>query len=176
MAAITTFVPNMTQHSTGAKIKRSTAKQYNFPRQAGGYCGANGRDATSTSVLNPIDSLVLMSKTSERERSCSMRKDNREMEASEDLHPMQSIYLGSDRRYNRYWLFLGPCNGSDPGHKRIYFESSEDGNWEFIDNEEVLGVFGLERFEIKKFTSQISITFYLPNHFFISHISHHKKC
>nr|ABZ89177.1 putative protein [Coffea canephora] len=138
VAAITTFVPNMTQHSTGAKIKRSTAKQYNFPRQAGGYCGANGRDATSTSVLNPIDSLVLMSKTSERERSCSMRKDNREMEASEDLHPMQSIYLGSDRRYNRYWLFLGPCNGSDPGHKRIYFESSEDGNWEFIDNEEAL--------------------------------------
>ncbi|XP_027163335.1 homeobox-DDT domain protein RLT3 [Coffea eugenioides] len=138
VAAITTFVPNMTQHSTGAKIKRSTAKQYNFPRQAGGYCGANGRDASSTSVLNPIDSLVLMSKTSERERSCSMRKDNREMEASEDLHPMQSIYLGSDRRYNRYWLFLGPCNGSDPGHKRIYFESSEDGNWEFIDNEEAL--------------------------------------
>lgn len=138
VAAITTFLPNVSQHGTGAKIKRSTAKQYNFPRQAGGYCGANGGDATSTSVLNPIDSLVLMSQTSERERSCNMRKDNREMEGSEDLHPMQSIYLGSDRRYNRYWLFLGPCNGSDPGHKRIYFESSDDGNWEVIDNEEAL--------------------------------------
>lgn len=140
MAAVTTFVPNMTQHGTGAKIKRSTAKQYNLPRQVGGYCGAtlNGRDATSTSVLNPIDSLVLMSKTSERENLSIMSKDNGEMEASEDPHPMQSIYLGSDRRYNRYWLFLGPCNGSDPGHKRIYFESSEDGNWEVIDNEEAL--------------------------------------
>ncbi|KAL3520941.1 hypothetical protein ACH5RR_019090 [Cinchona calisaya] len=140
VAAVTTFVPNMTQYGTGAKIKRSTAKQYNLPRQVGGYSEAmlNVRDVNSTSVLNPIDSLGLMSKTSEIEKSSSMRKDNKDMKASEDLHPMQSIYLGSDRRYNRYWLFLGPCNGSDPGHKRIYFESSEDGNWQVIDNEEAL--------------------------------------
>jgi len=53
------------------------------------------------------------------------------------LHPVQSIFLGSDRRYNRYWLFLGPCDADDPGHRRVYFESSEDGHWEVIDNEEV---------------------------------------
>lgn len=56
---------------------------------------------------------------------------------STDSHPIQSVCLGSDRRYNRYWLFLGPCNADDPGHKRVYFESSEDGHWEVIDTEEV---------------------------------------
>ncbi|XP_052735272.1 homeobox-DDT domain protein RLT3 isoform X2 [Vigna angularis] len=53
-------------------------------------------------------------------------------------HPIQSVFLGSDRRYNRYWLFLGPCNVDDPGHRRIYFESSEDGHWEVIDTVEAL--------------------------------------
>ncbi|PQQ09558.1 hypothetical protein Pyn_06800 [Prunus yedoensis var. nudiflora] len=51
---------------------------------------------------------------------------------------MQSVFLGSDRRYNRYWLFLGPCNAYDPGHRRVYFKSSEDGHWEEIDTEEAL--------------------------------------
>ncbi|KAL3523710.1 hypothetical protein ACH5RR_016544 [Cinchona calisaya] len=134
VAAVIPFAPNMSQHGSGGKIKRSIGKQCNLPRQVGDYNGVdlNNRDANSTSVINPIDSLVPMSKTSE------MRKDYKVMEVSEDLHPMQSIYLGSDRRYNRYWLFLGPCNGFDPGHKRIYFESSEDGRWEVIDNEEAL--------------------------------------
>ncbi|MQL83362.1 hypothetical protein Taro_015854, partial [Colocasia esculenta] len=54
------------------------------------------------------------------------------------VHTLQSIHLGSDRRYNSYWLFLGPCNGSDPGHRRVYFESSEDGHWEVIDTEQAL--------------------------------------
>lgn len=49
----------------------------------------------------------------------------------------ESICLGSDRRHNIYWQFFG---GSlqDPGHGRVYFESSEDGHWELIDNEEAL--------------------------------------
>ncbi|CAL2244652.1 unnamed protein product [Prunus armeniaca] len=51
---------------------------------------------------------------------------------------MQSVFLGSDRRYNRYWLFLDPCNAYDPGHRRVYIESSEDGHWEVIDTEEVV--------------------------------------
>lgn len=55
----------------------------------------------------------------------------------DDLHPIQSIFLGSDRRYNRYWLFLGPCDADDPGHKRVYVESSDDGQWQVIDSEEV---------------------------------------
>lgn len=63
--------------------------------------------------------------------------DAKETQTGVDIHPMQSIFLGSDRRYNRYWLFLGPCNAYDPGHRRIYYESSEDGHWEVIDTEEV---------------------------------------
>ncbi|CAL2248561.1 unnamed protein product [Prunus armeniaca] len=41
-------------------------------------------------------------------------------------------------KYNRYWLFLGPCNAYDPGHRRVYIKSSEDGHWEVIDTEEAL--------------------------------------
>lgn len=55
-----------------------------------------------------------------------------------DEHSMHSIYVGSDRRFNSYWLFLGPCNAKDPGHRRVYFESSEDGHWEVIDTKEGL--------------------------------------
>lgn len=72
------------------------------------------------------------------EKSSSHGKEAKEMEGFNDLHPMQSVYLGSDRRYNRYWLFLGPCNAYDPGHKSVYFESSEDGHWEVIDTEKVI--------------------------------------
>ncbi|KAL0670210.1 hypothetical protein Bca4012_032914 [Brassica carinata] len=58
--------------------------------------------------------------------------------AGDNVHPMQSVYLGSDRRFNRYWLFLGPCNANDPGHRCVYFESSEDGHWEVISHKEAL--------------------------------------
>lgn len=71
---------------------------------------------------SPIDSLTILSS---------------EVQFGRGSHPMQSVFLGSDRRYNRYWLFLGPCDAEDPGHKRVYFESSEDGHWECIDTEEV---------------------------------------
>ncbi|VAH42682.1 unnamed protein product [Triticum turgidum subsp. durum] len=49
-------------------------------------------------------------------------------------HQPQIVLLGSDRRYNNYWLFLGLCRADDPGHRRVYFESSEDGHWEVIDS------------------------------------------
>lgn len=52
-------------------------------------------------------------------------------------HEPQLVLLGSDRRYNSYWLFLGPCREDDPGHRRVYFESSEDGHWEVIDSPQV---------------------------------------
>ncbi|KAK8951118.1 hypothetical protein KSP39_PZI003979 [Platanthera zijinensis] len=55
-----------------------------------------------------------------------------------NAHPMKSIHLGSDRRYNNYWLFLGPCDATDPGHRRIYFESSEDGHWQAIETTQAL--------------------------------------
>ncbi|XP_066365573.1 homeobox-DDT domain protein RLT3-like isoform X2 [Miscanthus floridulus] len=53
-------------------------------------------------------------------------------------HEPQAVLLGSDRRYNSYWLFLGPCREDDPGHRRVYFESSEDGHWEVIDSPQEL--------------------------------------
>lgn len=53
-------------------------------------------------------------------------------------HGPQVVLLGSDRRYNSYWLFLGPCREDDPGHRRVYFESSEDGHWEVIDSPQEL--------------------------------------
>jgi len=80
----------------------------------------------------PVDSSLLVSKFHIQEASLEKRK------VSAYSHPIQSVFLGSDRRYNRYWLFLGPCNIDDPGHRRVYFESSEDGHWEVIDTEEVI--------------------------------------
>ncbi|XP_031109454.1 homeobox-DDT domain protein RLT3-like isoform X2 [Ipomoea triloba] len=122
-------------HGSGAKIKRSTAKQ----RQIGGYCSwLSAKDMSMTSALHPVDSLVLMSTKYKKDNSFSMSNAPK-MDNGDDLHPMQSIFLGSDRRYNRYWMFLGPCDDFDPGHRRIYFESSEDGHWEVIDTEEALG-------------------------------------
>ncbi|PIN09263.1 hypothetical protein CDL12_18165 [Handroanthus impetiginosus] len=130
--------PNVSHYGSGAKIKRSMAKQYN----SGGISGSCGWQMSSGLDVNtpeqPIDSLVPMSKISAEEMYANMKKIAKQMEAEEYLHPMQSIFLGSDRRYNRYWLFLGPCDEFDPGHRRIYFESSEDGHWEMIDDKEAL--------------------------------------
>ncbi|KAI7739127.1 hypothetical protein M8C21_004101 [Ambrosia artemisiifolia] len=66
-----------------------------------------------------------------------------ESDTVQDTQPVDSsgiisVMQEKNRRYNRYWIFLGPCNMCDPGHKRIYFESSEDGHWEVIETEEDL--------------------------------------
>ncbi|KAM7530190.1 hypothetical protein LguiB_033600 [Lonicera macranthoides] len=126
-------VPSINHTVSGGKIKRSTAKQHNLPRPFGGYNGQmlGIKEVNTRSGPLPIDSLASLSKG-------GRKKNAKEIQVEDDLHPMQSIFLGSDRRYNRYWLFLGPCNAFDPGHKRIYFESSEDGHWEVIDTEEAL--------------------------------------
>ncbi|MFS7957400.1 putative transcription factor & chromatin remodeling DDT family [Helianthus anomalus] len=110
-------LPNVYHIGSGAKIKRSTAKQHNFSQMI------NTGESDAIYDMQPVDSSVTQEKSYS---NC------------DDLHPMQSIFLGSDRRYNRYWLFLGPCNMCDPGHKRIYFESSDDGHWEVIETEEAL--------------------------------------
>ncbi|THG21669.1 hypothetical protein TEA_000298 [Camellia sinensis var. sinensis] len=132
-------VPNINHCGSGAKIKRSSVKQHNLPT-IGGHIGqmVATKELDTTSGLHPVDSSASISKICANVKSCSQRKDAKEMEVEDDLHPMQSIFLGSDRRYNRYWIFLGPCSAFDPGHKRIYFESSEDGHWEVIDTEEAL--------------------------------------
>ncbi|KAL5052765.1 hypothetical protein RYX36_033447 [Vicia faba] len=116
---------------SGAKIKRSIVKK-------------------ASSLLNPIEQIqcikeVLMSSHPGSVGSSLLVSNFHIQEASfekrkgsANSHPIQSVFLGSDRRYNRYWLFLGPCNAGDPGHRRVYFESSEDGHWEVIDTEEAL--------------------------------------
>ncbi|KAH7576570.1 hypothetical protein JRO89_XS01G0111400 [Xanthoceras sorbifolium] len=135
--AIVESVPSM-HYGSGAKIKRSLSNQHNLPRPSWVHVGQHGVKGTHTSSeLRPVDSSSIILKPS-KETLSSNGKDAKEAEVSVDLHPMQSVYLGSDRRYNRYWLFLGPCNVYDPGHKRVYFESSEDGHWEVIDTEEAL--------------------------------------
>lgn len=115
---------------SGAKIKRSVVKK------PGPFFNPIGQMQHVKEVhLNshpcPVDSSSLVSKFHSHEASFEKRK------CSTDSHPIQSVFLGSDRRYNRYWLFLGPCNADDPGHRRVYFESSEDGHWKVIDTEEV---------------------------------------
>ncbi|CAJ1937166.1 unnamed protein product [Sphenostylis stenocarpa] len=108
---------------SGAKIKRSLIKKA-------------GPLLTQKAHLNSdpctVDSSSLFSRFHSYEVSFQKEK------GSSISHPIQSVFLGSDRRYNRYWLFLGPCNIDDPGHRRIYFESSEDGHWEVIDTKEAL--------------------------------------
>ncbi|KAL4576674.1 hypothetical protein LXL04_012772 [Taraxacum kok-saghyz] len=110
---------------SGAKIKRSTAKQIENDLNQMISC-----EQDRLQDMQPIDSSSVI--------SVIQNATETETKTINDLHPMQSIYLGSDRRYNQYWLFLGPCNIHDPGHKRIYFESSEDGHWEVIESEEAL--------------------------------------
>lgn len=131
-------VPTINHIGSGAKIKRSTAKQCNLPKPYGSYTAQmlGMKKVNTSSLLQSFDSLASISTISGQEKPSSRKKDAKEMEVEDDLHPVQSIFLGSDRRYNRYWLFLGPCNAYDPGHKRIYFESSEHGHWEVVDTEE----------------------------------------
>ncbi|MCD9640179.1 hypothetical protein HAX54_025324 [Datura stramonium] len=131
--------PSMIHHASGGKIKRSSAKSSYLTGQAQSHCGQlSNQDPTVSLELQPVDSSVSMSKLCEKNKSSSTAKNAKEVETRDELHPMQSIFLGSDRRYNRYWIFLGPCNELDPGHRRIYFESSEDGQWEVIDTEQSL--------------------------------------
>uniref|UniRef100_A0A7N0UBZ7 Homeobox-DDT domain protein RLT3 n=1 Tax=Kalanchoe fedtschenkoi TaxID=63787 RepID=A0A7N0UBZ7_KALFE len=126
--------PRRLHYGSGAKIKRSTVKQ-NLTRPSWASL-----DQMHTRGDHPVDSSTSASKFLLNEGSSS--KKNGPVEAGDGFnsHPMQSVFLGSDRRYNQYWLFLGPCSDSDPGHRRIYFESSEDGHWEVIDSEEAFGV------------------------------------
>ncbi|KAL5188936.1 Homeobox-DDT domain protein RLT3 [Glycine soja] len=108
---------------SGAKIKRSAVKK---PGPLWNQKVHLNSDPCA------VDSSSLISRFHTHEASFGKGK------VSFISHPIQSVFLGSDRRYNRYWLFLGPCNVDDPGHRRIYFESSEDGHWEVIDTEEAL--------------------------------------
>ncbi|KAF5746208.1 hypothetical protein HS088_TW06G00375 [Tripterygium wilfordii] len=132
-------IPNIRNYGSGGKIKRSSSQKRDMPRPSWVHGQMpDVKEAHTSLEFNPVDSSVSFSKSYSKEDSPSAGKESQETEAAIGLHPMQSIFLGSDRRYNRYWLFLGPCDEYDPGHRRVYFESSEDGHWEVIDTEEAL--------------------------------------
>ncbi|KAK1409737.1 hypothetical protein QVD17_36266 [Tagetes erecta] len=126
-------IPDAHHIGSGAKLKRSTAKQLEYE------CNQmiNSCESDTIQDIQPVDSSGIISVIQEKSYSTG-ENSAADLEVVNNLHPMQSIFLGSDRRYNRYWIFLGPCNMCDPGHKRIYFESSEDGHWEVIETEEDL--------------------------------------
>ncbi|KAL0560568.1 hypothetical protein IC582_000977 [Cucumis melo] len=135
---IVDYASNIQHYGSGAKIKKSSVRGHNLSRSfltsSGQLHSASIRYASLEN--HPIDSATAISKF--QENSGSQVKGADKMKNTIYLHSMQSIFLGSDRRYNRYWLFLGPCDASDPGHRRVYFESSEDGHWEVIDTKEAL--------------------------------------
>ncbi|KAG8380679.1 hypothetical protein BUALT_Bualt06G0040900 [Buddleja alternifolia] len=130
--------PSINHCGSGAKIKRSAAKHCNSLGLLGSFGMQTFKGHGIDTSEQPIDSLVALSKIGEEEKYANLKKITKQMEVEDCLHPMQSIFMGSDRRYNRYWLFLGPCDEFDPGHRRIYFESSEDGHWEMLDSREAL--------------------------------------
>ncbi|KAJ8434366.1 hypothetical protein Cgig2_031612 [Carnegiea gigantea] len=131
-------LPSVYQHGSGGKIKRSSLRQPSLPNFArGDVREAFGIERIhQSSECRPVDSSVSSALSRVKEKPSSKLKNSHGAESGGHLHSMQSIFLGSDRRYNRYWLFLGPCDTDDPGHRRVYFESSEDGHWEVIDSEE----------------------------------------
>lgn len=97
-------------HGSGAKIKKLIASNTALPKAT--FHVTDGIDEINSRMQIPVSS-----------ESCA--------------HPLESVHLGHDRRYNSYWLFLGPCNNNDPGHHRVYVESSEDGRWQIIDSKKV---------------------------------------
>ncbi|CAN8232429.1 unnamed protein product [Cochlearia groenlandica] len=125
--AVVDSAPSIYSQGSGGKIKRSSSNQYSHPRvswiHGGELRGVN--ELSKSSDSHPVDSSSIM-------RAFAKLGGDK----ANNVHPMQSVYLGSDRRFNRYWLFLGPCNLNDPGHRCVYFESSEDGHWEVINNKE----------------------------------------
>lgn len=132
---LTETVPSSFYTGSGAKIKRASSKQQNSLGSSWVH-HEQRHGHNSSAEIQPIDSSALLSKLHNKQISSGKSTEAKDVEITDYPHPMQSVYLGSDRRYNRYWLFLGPCNARDPGHRSVYFESSEDGHWEIIDTKE----------------------------------------
>ncbi|KAK9733056.1 hypothetical protein RND81_04G040800 [Saponaria officinalis] len=139
-AMFTENVPNIYLHGSGGKIKRSTLRQSSSPTLSWVDIGetTSGRKGHQSPEVYPVDSSVAFSTSCDKEKSPDQDIGSRGNGVGDYVHPMQSKFLGSDRRYNRYWLFLGPCDADDPGHTRIYVESSEDGQWQVIETEQAL--------------------------------------
>nr|XP_010932083.1 homeobox-DDT domain protein RLT3 [Elaeis guineensis] len=142
-------IPSTRSHGSGAKIKKSSTNNHLLSQASWEGLAHNVEETHSLPVSCPTDFSATFLKTTKKGQSSvnanehhpgvSRRKNAEPMgEPGQVMHPLQSIYLGSDRRYNSYWLFLGPCTVDDPGHRRVYFESSEDGHWGVIDTSQVL--------------------------------------
>ncbi|KAF0908070.1 hypothetical protein E2562_022918 [Oryza meyeriana var. granulata] len=120
-------IPRTQPHVSGGKIKKSTRNI----RQSTDEC------FNTSGSMYGLDSSM-------HEQAGSLRSHDyvaysgRNDSSTGVVHQPQVVLLGSDRRYNNYWLFLGPCRADDPGHHRVYFESSEDGHWEVIDSPQEL--------------------------------------
>ncbi|KAL6644463.1 hypothetical protein ACP70R_016071 [Stipagrostis hirtigluma subsp. patula] len=118
--------PGAQPHPSGGKIKKSTKSLYQ----------SNGESRNGLGNSYTLD-------LSQQDRSGSQGSqdyiiNSGRNDSSGISHQPQVVFLGSDRRYNSYWLFLGPCRADDPGHRRVYFESSEDGHWEVVDSPQEL--------------------------------------
>uniref|UniRef100_A0A0D3GTM7 Homeobox domain-containing protein n=1 Tax=Oryza barthii TaxID=65489 RepID=A0A0D3GTM7_9ORYZ len=120
-------IPRAQPHVSGGKIKKSTRN----------ICQSSDECFNASGSMYGLDSSMHEQSRSLRSRdyvAYSGRNDT----STGVAHQPQVVLLGSDRRYNNYWLFLGPCSADDPGHRRVYFESSEDGHWEVIDSPQEL--------------------------------------
>ncbi|KAG0453741.1 hypothetical protein HPP92_025045 [Vanilla planifolia] len=109
--ALSTSATSMPSRGSGAKIKRlpclSKSTSSNIRKESG------IEKTLSVGDCFQSDSLLAFSNATKKGQSSGGTET-----ASPDVHPPKSIYLGSDRRYNNYWLFLGSCEKSDPGHRR----------------------------------------------------------
>ncbi|XP_008813491.2 homeobox-DDT domain protein RLT3 [Phoenix dactylifera] len=144
---VISVIPSTQSHGSGAKIKKSSTNNHLLSQASWEGPAHNVEETHSLPVSCPTDFSATFLKTTKQSSvnaneyhpSVSRTKNSEPMgEPGQVVHPLQSIYLGSDRRYNSYWLFLGPCTADDPGHRRVYFESSEDGHWEVIDTSQAL--------------------------------------
>ena len=144
-------IPRVQPHQSGGKIKKSTKNLYQ----------------SSDESLNGPGNLYSLD-CSQQGRLSSRRTQSHIIDSGRNdlsgvAHEPQVVLLGSDRRYNSYWLFLGPCRADDPGHRRVYFESSEDGHWEVVDSPQVAHLLTLLRLYHSYF---LVLSTNLPHHLF----------
>lgn len=116
-----------------------TVSQFYSQVELHGIGNKQGRKKSTAANRRSVNPSKKTSK--KRKRDLKLSDLDSKSQASDPCCPesfsTESICLGSDRRHNMYWQFFGG-NLPDPGRGRLYFESSEDGHWEVIDNEEAL--------------------------------------
>ncbi|KAL3519817.1 hypothetical protein ACH5RR_017966 [Cinchona calisaya] len=88
--------------------------------------------ANDTSFVQTSNSIQQNGLTAERSR---MQLKAFVGHTAEEMYVFRSLPLGSDRRRNRYWLFVASPSSPDPGSGRIFVESP-DGYWRLMDSVE----------------------------------------